>query len=636
MPKQKNDPWNVESLYEFQYFNCPSCEFKHGEKQDFLHHAYKSHPDSINSLSNITDGSLDNVLCPWDSHENVESIKNEVESEQEQSDEQEYSVEKIIDKRCNLKGQISYLIKWKGYEDIDNTWEPIDNLYCLDLIKEFERSHKTDLEFSEKGMEDFKTEDIIIPETNKESNQNVVVQMVKCYYCAQEMERSIVRIHMEKSHPSKPVIFNIVKDKKCITKEEDEKDIFESSTKEEEINSSQDLTMKQEFDNNETINIVKCYHCSVAIIHSEIRLHIEDQHPGEEVIYIPIESVKTDDAADDNIVHEDHQSDFNCDLCNKSFPKADALKRHMKCHSAKVFKCSTCQKSFSRSYHLKTHVAVCKSYKCDFCEEVFLSQALLITHMKDIHQEKPKYNCEVCGRTFSKKYYIKSHIQHVHAEKIHTCDLCGKSFTLPKLLEKHVEWNHEESEKELVCNICGKTFNNSAKYNAHVDYHKDCNTRRTNVCEKCGNSFTGANKLKLHIQSVHEKRRDHKCKICGKFFSQDSSMKKHIKEVHEGIKKTYNCDQCEKTFFEKRYLRDHISFVHEGNKKHQCNTCGKTYPYYLALKAHITAVHGDQSFNCAHCGKMFAAKEYMKAHVKHVHEGKPWSRKNRENKTPNI
>ena len=64
LPKLEN-PWRVESLYEFQYFKCPSCEFEDGKKQDFLYHAYEYHPESVDYLSIITDGSLQDVLCPW-------------------------------------------------------------------------------------------------------------------------------------------------------------------------------------------------------------------------------------------------------------------------------------------------------------------------------------------------------------------------------------------------------------------------------------------------------------------------------------------------------------------------------------------------------------------------------------------
>ena len=59
------NPWNIQSIYQLQYFNCPSCVFKDNSKQEFVNHAYENHPDSIEHLKNIYDNSLMDIELPW-------------------------------------------------------------------------------------------------------------------------------------------------------------------------------------------------------------------------------------------------------------------------------------------------------------------------------------------------------------------------------------------------------------------------------------------------------------------------------------------------------------------------------------------------------------------------------------------
>src|SRR5713226_4426361 len=56
--------------------------------------------------------------------------------------EEEYKVEKVINHRYTGRARtLQYLIKWVGYPEADNTWEPADQIHALQLIKAYHRQH---------------------------------------------------------------------------------------------------------------------------------------------------------------------------------------------------------------------------------------------------------------------------------------------------------------------------------------------------------------------------------------------------------------------------------------------------------------------------------------------------------------
>ena len=58
----------------------------------------------------------------------------------------EYEVERIIDRRVRRYGRnerVEYLIKWKGYDNYENTWEPLSNLTgAAELVEAFDGNER--------------------------------------------------------------------------------------------------------------------------------------------------------------------------------------------------------------------------------------------------------------------------------------------------------------------------------------------------------------------------------------------------------------------------------------------------------------------------------------------------------------
>ena len=57
------NPWDVSTLDDFLYYNCPECDVKEKDKQVFLEHAILSHDHAKHTLQLIKEG--DQLVDPY-------------------------------------------------------------------------------------------------------------------------------------------------------------------------------------------------------------------------------------------------------------------------------------------------------------------------------------------------------------------------------------------------------------------------------------------------------------------------------------------------------------------------------------------------------------------------------------------
>lgn len=69
-----------------------------------------------------------------------------------------YVVEKIVDKRITVQGRVEYFIKWRGYPNSQNSWEPEENCDCPAIIQRFEESRAKS---KKRGVKKPKIEEIL-------------------------------------------------------------------------------------------------------------------------------------------------------------------------------------------------------------------------------------------------------------------------------------------------------------------------------------------------------------------------------------------------------------------------------------------------------------------------------------------
>ena len=225
-------------------------------------------------------------------------------------------------------------------------------------------------------------------------------------------------------------------------------------------------------------------------------------------------------ASSHRIVHlgnENKEYMYACQICNKAFPRKNALDRHVFIHSElKNFACELCSLAFKSNNNLRHHCAV--------------------------HHENRHYKCKYCYRRFRssdgrKFHYLKEHNDQIESLgfKLYPCTYCDHVSATYQLSVQHLSIHVDN--KVLVCSICQRRYATVADLNKHrrKSYFNKKKLYRCNICDF---SFLFKHKLEMHLSSNKHKKN---CRTAG--FYLDSVItdmnNKNIIEISENGRKEY-------------------------------------------------------------------------------------------------
>lgn len=276
--------------------------------------------------------------------------------------------------------------------------------------------------------------------------------------------------------------------------------------------------------------------------------------------------------------HGDTGETFHCLKCSKKFTSRGGLSLHSRCHKSRLVnkQTQTPEKKFplnseedeaSPSGGALDKSEAVKPVKgnrlgkkssgrpvCEICQESFVNQQVLTTHMRRHTGERP-YLCTLCNATFTQKSALMGHM-HTHANEQFTCPECDEVFKQLRSMKRHMKYHTGESEMKRTTPLQYKAYRVRVAVDSSVTSRrgKSADYEYVYRCDFCQKDFKTGSRLLIH-RRIHTNERPFKCQTCGRSFKQKITLIDH--EATHFKHKPYECDKCGNMFQQMRTLKQH-------------------------------------------------------------------------------
>ena len=270
----------------------------------------------------------------------------------------------------------------------------------------------------------------------------------------------------------------------------------------------------------------------------------------------------------------------------------------------------------------KDNHAIC----CPVCIKVYIRRPDYAQHALSHHQVPlfattvGEFTCEVCSHRFATKLQVGKHVKKTHAKKSYGCDHCDNISVSQVGLVTHMRVIHPElsfalsDAKKNQCPQCMKRFNSSAKIVNHIAAkHQPAPSLQCGQCHAeyaSKDSLRNHKRIKQHMNPViiteteplpvakltddaSETMSDLKVVSLKKNLAKVVPLKRnHADKAMTGKAKTHMCGRCYKFFKTPAQLKKHIPAVHDFPSMNlQCLAlnCLQNFPTEEVLKEHCSA-----------------------------------------------
>ena len=661
----EESPWNVKSLYDLQYFNCPSCIYKNSSKQEFVNHAFQFHPEASSYIKNIQDSSMTNIEIPSENNDGkFISIKKEPinnESIEEEETTQNTTTPKSYPTYNNGQAIIYKLFEKQG--------EKAQCQICFKVLSAINGSTSTLRRHAarfhaEQWNEILEESNVDITggfksEFNKPSSNGMMKYDIDEYDDDDNFTEKLQLLQSTQnisiSHPRSRVGGSKIKSKKgsrcgkCEGCNQDDCGQCKACLDKVRFGDAglkKRACIKQTCLNPQNSRFSKFKTEQEGFDHDEYSEYQNDFEIGyDDSIYYQ------DDLVDER---DSFYEKYDCDRCENTFFLKDSLEKHIKYFHEQFNEDGDDNFDMKDDIILKNNLENnTTDHRCFQCGKFFPKAYNLNRHIQSVHEGRKDHSCNICGRAFFEERLLKKHIFVVHEPgKIDD----PQNFSIKKKKKKNSESIihklFEKNGEQAQCKICSKILSAQGGCTSTMRRHaarfhpeqwskinEESNETSISNLNKNDDDVDGEtlnseekDQVKTEVLLKEKKIRPPKstekleknviCDSCGKSFYRESDLKSHIHIVHEGVK-DFKCDTCGKLFAKPYNLKRHVSQVHDGFRTHICDSCGKSFAESTSLKEHVASAHGGKKENvCNECGKSFFRLTHMKRHIRTVHEGR--------------